>query len=291
VSDESVPLHLRIKAFGEAMEHAEATDRPVTTAQGLSRMLWDAREAASMLTDIVESRIGRRDAHLRLLIERIDRYRAERGWNPSGFGGEEDPPGEATQGALLATRTLVNGANSRLRILLLSALGLDDDGVTPLPEYVNTLIEHRNQHMERANEAARLSAQARDQADDLRAQIGRLQEQIEIVESDRTELQTEVERLTQEMAQASADNGKLIRERRELEAGLRASVQMEWRVVYNDKGGNLVVWSTSTNSEICERDLKTARSEGYWPNARAQMRALWASGWVDFEPGEGRGSE
>lgn len=39
----------------------------------------------------------------------------------------------------------------------------------------------------RANEAARLSAQARDDADSLRAVIGALREQLEIVESDRTD--------------------------------------------------------------------------------------------------------
>lgn len=39
----------------------------------------------------------------------------------------------------------------------------------------------------RANEAARLSAAARDEADDLRKRIAELQEQVEILEDDRTD--------------------------------------------------------------------------------------------------------
>jgi uncharacterized protein (DUF3084 family) len=49
-----------------------------------------------------------------------------------------------------------------------------------------TLAAMAREERDRANEAARLSAEARDQADDLRTEIGELGEQIEILEQDRT---------------------------------------------------------------------------------------------------------
>jgi len=49
-----------------------------------------------------------------------------------------------------------------------------------------TLAAMAREERDRADEAARLSAEARDQADDLRTEIGKLGEQIEILEQDRT---------------------------------------------------------------------------------------------------------
>lgn len=61
--------------------------------------------------------------------------------------------------------------------------------LSELADIVDQLIRDRDWEHERANEAARLSAEARDQADDLRRQIGELREQIGTVESDRLDLQ------------------------------------------------------------------------------------------------------
>ena len=55
----------------------------------LSYLLFTAREAVEMLTDIVETRTRQEPTHLRELVREIDTYRAERGWSPNGFGGEE----------------------------------------------------------------------------------------------------------------------------------------------------------------------------------------------------------
>jgi len=62
---------------------------PVSDAARLSEMLWRCRESLAMWADVVESRYGA-DAYTRGLIAQVDAYRAERGWRPSGFGGERD---------------------------------------------------------------------------------------------------------------------------------------------------------------------------------------------------------
>lgn len=51
---------------------------------------------------------------------------------------------------------------------------------------IEALKRDRQWELNRANEAARLSADARDQADDLRREIERLNERVAIVESDRS---------------------------------------------------------------------------------------------------------
>jgi len=60
----------------------------------LSKLLWDAREIAEMFRDI----LNRRTAYVQQVLDEIDRYRAERGWNPHGFGGEDNvqPTSEET---------------------------------------------------------------------------------------------------------------------------------------------------------------------------------------------------
>jgi hypothetical protein len=63
-----------------------------TEVQRLSRLLFEAREVADMLGDIVEARSGQTDTWSRRVRDEIDAYRAERGWSPHGFGGETDPP-------------------------------------------------------------------------------------------------------------------------------------------------------------------------------------------------------
>lgn len=57
---------------------------------GLSRMLWDARELASMFVDVAEARTGQRAEWGHRVVREIDAYRAERGWSPHGFGGEDE---------------------------------------------------------------------------------------------------------------------------------------------------------------------------------------------------------
>jgi len=60
------------------------------------------------------------------------------------------------------------------------------DEVATLRQEVTALNADREWEAKRANEAARLSADARDQAEDLRRQIEGLNEQVAIVEGDRT---------------------------------------------------------------------------------------------------------
>lgn len=55
----------------------------------LSRMLFEARETADMHADIIESQSGRPVPNVRRLVTEIDAYRAERGWSPNGYGGEQ----------------------------------------------------------------------------------------------------------------------------------------------------------------------------------------------------------
>jgi hypothetical protein len=62
-------------------------------AARLSRMLFEARERVDMARDMVEIRTGKTDEWARRLVAEIDAYRAERGWSPHGFGGEEDAHG------------------------------------------------------------------------------------------------------------------------------------------------------------------------------------------------------
>ena len=55
----------------------------------LSKLLFDAREAAEMYADMVQRQAGRDSTFLRRLVAEIDAYRAEQGWSPDGFGGED----------------------------------------------------------------------------------------------------------------------------------------------------------------------------------------------------------
>ena len=55
----------------------------------LSRMLFEARERVEMSADTVELQVGKPDIWGRRLVAEIDAYRAEQGWSPHGFGGEE----------------------------------------------------------------------------------------------------------------------------------------------------------------------------------------------------------
>ncbi len=60
----------------------------ISEAAQLSRLLYEAREEIDMWRVVVENRTGERAGRCRDLIERIDRYRREQGWNPDGYGGE-----------------------------------------------------------------------------------------------------------------------------------------------------------------------------------------------------------
>jgi hypothetical protein len=55
----------------------------------ISRLLFCAREEIEMWADVVESRSGEIAESQRRTIREIDEYRAERGWSPHGFGGEQ----------------------------------------------------------------------------------------------------------------------------------------------------------------------------------------------------------
>jgi hypothetical protein len=62
----------------------------------LSRLLWDAREWIEMYADHFARHHGRSvgiDSPLRRTVAEIDAYRAEQGWSPDGFGGEDQHHG------------------------------------------------------------------------------------------------------------------------------------------------------------------------------------------------------
>jgi hypothetical protein len=54
----------------------------------LSRLLFVAREEIEMWADYVRAKTGQDPESTRRVLAEIDAYRAERGWNPHGFGGE-----------------------------------------------------------------------------------------------------------------------------------------------------------------------------------------------------------
>jgi hypothetical protein len=56
----------------------------------LSKLLFEARELIDMLQDQIEVRSGRPSTFTRRVRDDIDLYRAEQGWSPHGFGGEEE---------------------------------------------------------------------------------------------------------------------------------------------------------------------------------------------------------
>lgn len=58
----------------------------------LSRLLFDAREQIEMWAAVIENTTGKNAAHPRRLVREIDEFRAERGWSPNGFGGEQATP-------------------------------------------------------------------------------------------------------------------------------------------------------------------------------------------------------
>ncbi len=65
--------------------------------QWLSRILFNAREIASMYFDVVKSRTGKEDTWLKGFISEVDQYRESRGWNKYGFGDEKESPSHLTQ--------------------------------------------------------------------------------------------------------------------------------------------------------------------------------------------------
>ena len=66
----------------------EGSILPSDAAQ-LSRLLWDAREAIDMFAAVTNRRAGTQSRHLLSLVAEIDQYRADRGWSPNGYGGEQ----------------------------------------------------------------------------------------------------------------------------------------------------------------------------------------------------------
>lgn len=61
----------------------------MTTDAELSRLLYEAREQIDMWGDVVFARTGQTPEYVNGVRDRIDAYRAERGWPHNGFGGED----------------------------------------------------------------------------------------------------------------------------------------------------------------------------------------------------------
>jgi hypothetical protein len=61
----------------------------MTDTARLSKLLFEAREVAEMFADVVHLRTGNADNMAARVRDEIDAYRAERGWSPHGFGGED----------------------------------------------------------------------------------------------------------------------------------------------------------------------------------------------------------
>jgi hypothetical protein len=59
----------------------------------LSRVLFESRELADMLGDMVQARTGRVDNWTRRHVKEVDQFRREKGWSEGGFGGEGLDPG------------------------------------------------------------------------------------------------------------------------------------------------------------------------------------------------------
>lgn len=72
----------------EAWEDQQAPAVSTDEAYLLSRLLFESREQIEMWSDVVERQGGKPSSYTRELVRRIDAYRADRGWNPNGFGGE-----------------------------------------------------------------------------------------------------------------------------------------------------------------------------------------------------------
>lgn len=56
--------------------------------QQLSRLLFESREIIDMYSDVIEARMGERDAWLDRVRDEIDELRRTQGWSPHGFGDE-----------------------------------------------------------------------------------------------------------------------------------------------------------------------------------------------------------
>jgi hypothetical protein len=72
-------------------EHTETVEEleRLRAESRLSRLLFSAREQVEMWADVVESQAGKPATAVRELVAELDAYRAERGWSPHGYGGEE----------------------------------------------------------------------------------------------------------------------------------------------------------------------------------------------------------
>lgn len=62
----------------------------VAGARELSRLLFEAREQVAMWADVVRRNGGADTSKADEVRDALDAYRARRGWNPDGFGGEFD---------------------------------------------------------------------------------------------------------------------------------------------------------------------------------------------------------
>jgi hypothetical protein len=111
----------------------------------LDRIAHDANEAAKFVVDSLGTRVLEQDVPR--LIAEVRAY--------------ED--GEDSR--LAATRAMFNEANARLRFALLRALGIDDDGHSPLLSYVHTLAAQRDAYRAVVDAARPVIAHKRTEGD------------------------------------------------------------------------------------------------------------------------------
>lgn len=61
----------------------------MSDAARLSKLLFEARELIDMWNAVIKGQTGQDDGWSARVRDEIDAYRAERGWSPHGFGGED----------------------------------------------------------------------------------------------------------------------------------------------------------------------------------------------------------
>lgn len=73
---------------GTILQFPKTDMRLIGNKASLSRLLWDAREIASMFGDVIDSRVAGKSTWAIRIVKEIDAFREAQGWSPNGFGGE-----------------------------------------------------------------------------------------------------------------------------------------------------------------------------------------------------------
>ena len=84
-ADELAQIRAEVRA---SLERQQGGPSPESDARLLSRLLFEARELIDMYADVVSRSSGTPDAWSTRVRDEIDAYRANRGWNPNGYGRE-----------------------------------------------------------------------------------------------------------------------------------------------------------------------------------------------------------